>query len=304
MRKKTYTSITFYLIFIFWFIVTQILWVLAFVPDNNSSKFITSAKNICFGSFENGLPDTYGWIKLIITPMIFIITVVIMWYEQFSETIKNIKEKKILKIITILFFIFFLIEVNYFYNNIIQKYEIKKYSLNKKIPLNKGSEYLPDNYPKTNKKIEKFEFVNQSGKIINEDSLKKKITIFTFAFTHCKTICPKLIYTLKKAHNKVKNENIQLIIISIDPWRETVNNLKHSVKQLKLVDNEHYLTGSIEKINDFLNKCNFISSRNENDGDIVHPGIVYILKGKNIIYTFNSPNKEWIISSINKLKLN
>ena len=87
---------------------------------------------------------------------------------------------------------------------------------------------------KKNKKVEDtvwhqlpdFALKNQEGKTVTLDSLKGKIIIADFFFTHCPTICPELTRNMKRMaesiHNGLRvgdktNKQVHFISFSIDP---------------------------------------------------------------------------------------
>ncbi len=48
-----------------------------------------------------------------------------------------------------------------------------------------------------------------------------------FGFTHCSTICPKMMGTLHSLSKSIERPDIKFIFVSIDPIRDTKENLRH-----------------------------------------------------------------------------
>jgi protein SCO1/2 len=100
--------------------------------------------------------------------------------------------------------------------------------------------YLPDLVDTITKKgkrisdtvwhrLNDFSLVNQERKPVTLDSLKGKIIIADFFFTHCPTICPGLTKNMKRLaesiHNGQRvgdrtNKQVHFLSFSIDPERD------------------------------------------------------------------------------------
>ena len=107
--------------------------------------------------------------------------------------------------------------------------------------------YLPDSIVTVTKngkrvndtvwhRLPNFSLTNQEGKTITLDSLKGKIIIADFFFTHCPTICPRLTTNMKRLaesiHNGQRvgdrtNKKVHFLSFSIDPERDSVERLKY-----------------------------------------------------------------------------
>jgi protein SCO1 len=84
-------------------------------------------------------------------------------------------------------------------------------------------------------KVANITLTNQLGNTITLDSLRGKVMVMDFFFTHCGSICPALTANMKKLQDalKVKDDMkrvdtmfVQFISFSIDPERDSVQVLK------------------------------------------------------------------------------
>ncbi len=286
---------------IFWFILTWYfitlgLWLLAFYPMDVNSKWLIAAQSVCFGTLDNGMPDSYGWIKLTSTPMILLFIFFVISKKELIRMKKNIFSSFWGKILTI-----FLIGILFLQITFVVKRTLYAKSISLIFsPDNFGAHNisLPKSYPCTLTKAPFFELINQNGKRFGINDLKGKVVYLTFAFTKCTSICPLLINTVRTALKKSSDPNRVLVIISLDPWRETINNVAHITRNLKLGENEHYLVGKLKEVEKVLDNYNVSRIRDKKDGEIAHPGLVYVLDTKGrIAYTFNSPSSRWLIDA-------
>jgi protein SCO1/2 len=133
--------------------------------------------------------------------------------------------------------------------------------------------YLPDSVVTVTKKgkrvedtawhrVADFSLLNQEGKIVTLDSLRGKIIIADFFFTHCPTICPTLTMNMKKMaesiHNGQRvgdrtNKDVHFLSFSIDPERDSVERLKYWADRFQVNPEQWWLlTGNKKMIYDFV----------------------------------------------------
>jgi len=73
-----------------------------------------------------------------------------------------------------------------------------------------------------------FELVDHSGESFNIARMQGIWSIVFFGFTHCPDICPTTLATLNQTYSKLKDsekERLQIVMISLDPERDTVQKL-------------------------------------------------------------------------------
>ncbi len=133
--------------------------------------------------------------------------------------------------------------------------------------------YLPDSVSTITKKGRKvndtiwhrladFALTNQEGKTVTWDSLKGKIIIADFFFTHCPTICPGLTRNMKRMaesiHNGQRvgdktNKKVHFLSFSIDPERDSVERLKYWADKFQINPEQWWLlTGDKKAIYDMV----------------------------------------------------
>ena len=95
--------------------------------------------------------------------------------------------------------------------------------------------------------IPQFYFTDQNGNAISNETVKGKIYIADFFFTHCPTICPVMIRNMKTLHENTKDIE-ELIIIShtIDPERDSIQRLNEyiSLMDIEPRDDWFFVRGS------------------------------------------------------------
>jgi protein SCO1/2 len=94
-----------------------------------------------------------------------------------------------------------------------------------------------------------FTLTDQNGKPFRLDSLRGKLVLMVFGFTHCPNICPTTLADLASVYRKLPptaQRRLQVLFVSVDPERDTPRVLKDYVPFF----DEHFigLTGSPEQI--------------------------------------------------------
>jgi len=127
-----------------------------------------------------------------------------------------------------------------------------------------------------------FHFKNQEGKNVSWDSLKGKIVIADFFFTHCPTICPGLTRNMKRMaesiHNGQRvgdrtNKQVHFVSFSIDPERDSVERLKYWADKYQVNPEQWWLlTGDrTEMYNLILNEMKVLAEDGKGiDTNFIH----------------------------------
>jgi len=94
-----------------------------------------------------------------------------------------------------------------------------------------------------------FKYLNQDSVMITSESMKGKIWISDFFFTHCPTICPPMTSQMKRLNellDDLSNE-IQFMSFSIDPKRDTPSRLRTYIGEHGITaSNWQFFTGNEE----------------------------------------------------------
>ncbi|HLD51700.1 MAG TPA: SCO family protein [Sediminibacterium sp.] len=94
--------------------------------------------------------------------------------------------------------------------------------------------------------IPAFEFTNQYGERITNQTVQGKVHVASFIFTRCGSICPKMIHHLKQVATAFENDTSTVLLsYSVTPWIDSVPRLKFFTEENKIGQsyNWHFLTG-------------------------------------------------------------
>lgn len=105
-------------------------------------------------------------------------------------------------------------------------------------------------------KVPGFEFTDQNGQKVNNNTLKGKVYVLEFFFTSCPTICPKMHQSLLNIQNAYYgNPEFGIVSITIDPKHDTPEKLKEYAKDHNVtLKNWFFLTGDKDTIYNLANE--------------------------------------------------
>ncbi len=161
---------------------------------------------------------------------------------------------------------------------------------------------LPENYAQLSHPAPEYNLVDQHAEVITDKTFIGHTVLMTFAFAHCQTVCPTLVSQALVALKELEDLDVKLVVITLDPWRDTPKSLPTLAQKWKLPAQAHVLSGDVSTVNEVLTNYQIATKRNENDGDIVHPALTYVInKSGHIVYKFNNASPKWMVQAVNRL---
>lgn len=291
-------SLAFYLL-LAWLLVSLGWWFFALAPlSATSPEWVAAARAVCFGSLPNGLPEGYGWITLVMTPLLVTTVLVVLWAADLSRDLRWLRSHPEGRLL--LYVLVFVMTASVLWG-VGRVRQVAQASQALSAP-NTTPEELPEHYPRLAQPAPRFQLVDQhGGSLTNEDLLGRPV-VLTFAFAHCQTICPGLVATLKSALEQVPEPRPGLVIITADPWRDTPAALPRLASGWQLGAQDHVLSGEVEQVLAVAEAFEVPLGRNLQNGDVTHPGMAFLLDSEGrLAYRFNDPSARWIVEALERL---
>jgi protein SCO1/2 len=90
-----------------------------------------------------------------------------------------------------------------------------------------------------------FRLITQDGRALALDDLRGKVWVANFFFTSCAGICPIMQANMQKVQEAfARNPRVQLVSVTVDPERDTVQVLDRYARQRGAPSDQwHFLTG-------------------------------------------------------------
>lgn len=98
------------------------------------------------------------------------------------------------------------------------------------------------------KAVPHFEFTNQLGNKVNNETFKDQIYVVDFFFTSCPGICPVMTKNMLRIYEKY--DDIKFVSHSIDQKRDDIPKLKKYAEKIGITNDEkwHFVQGTDEGI--------------------------------------------------------
>lgn len=282
-----------------WTATTMFFWGFAFfhLPDS-TPEWLIRAQSACFGTNESGLPDTYGWMLLVLAPISILLGMLVSLQQELRVGGNYIRSKCLGRKLIVITLALIVAETGWVASRIGKGLEIA-YASYETVD-NSG---LPENYPSSSRPAPDFTLINQDGKAISISKLKGQNILLTFAFAHCSTICPVLVKNSMQAHSSLKENSTELLIVTLDPWRDTLSSLPTMAKKWNLGLHQHVLSGSIKEVEAVIASYGVITQRNTKNGDVVHPALTFVINAEGkLVYTFNGASVNWIVEALTRVQ--
>ncbi len=131
-----------------------------------------------------------------------------------------------------------------------------------------------------------FEFLNQNGEKITQETFRGKIHVMNCFFTICPSLCPKLMTNMNEIQKAFKDDkNVLIASYSVTPDRDSVEVLRNYANINGIIDNKWaLLTGDKKQIYQIARKSYFADENigvQKGENDFLHTEN-FILVDKNL----------------------
>ncbi len=144
-------------------------------------------------------------------------------------------------------------------------------------------------------KVDNISLTNQLGETVSLDSLKGKVIVADFFFTHCPNICPTLTRNMKQLQDALKPKDetkrtdtsfVHFVSFTVDPKRDSAAQLRKYADRFGVnPDRWWLLTGEKKAIYDFaLNELKMgIADGEGADSNFIHTQKMVLLDKEHVV---------------------
>ena len=156
--------------------------------------------------------------------------------------------------------------------------------------------------------IPDFEFVNQYGEKVTNETIEGKIAVVDYFFTTCQGICLKMSSQMMVVQEKFRNDsNVIILSHTVNPKTDSVEVLADYAKQYGAIKGKwHLLTGSKKELYDMARSGYYITAM-EGDGgpdDFIHSEkFVLIDKKKRIRGFYDGTDPKDVLRLVDEIKV-
>jgi cytochrome oxidase Cu insertion factor (SCO1/SenC/PrrC family) len=285
--------------FFAWFAITVTWWTLAFAPLAAPPAWLERTRAVCFGTLPNGLPDTWGWMLLLLGPLSLLSFLVAVWGADLADGLARLACRAtgwmLLAplVLTLGGGIFWVGD------------RVAAATRAASVFGEENAEPLPAAYPRGSDPAPPLPLVDQHGTAFDLAALRGHPVLLTFAYGHCQIVCPALVHRLRAAFQAWPGSPPGLVVVTLDPWRDTPGALPSLARTWKLdtLPGARVLSGPVATVEAVIHAYGIGAARDETTGDITHPGLILVLDSEGrVAYRFLDPPVAWLVEAVRRLE--
>ncbi|MDH5235622.1 MAG: SCO family protein [Gemmatimonadota bacterium] len=251
--------------------ITVSWWALALWPLDPATApaWLTLTREVCFGSSPTGLPNAGGWLLLVGQPLGMLIVLLAVWGREVRAGLGLVTTRAAGQLAvgaTAAVLVAGLGGVVW-----------RVRSAGAQPFVSSPTEATAGQLTRVNDPAPAFALVDQSGATVTLEQFRGRPVILTFAYAHCETVCPLVVSDVLLARSRLVEEDPAVLIMTLDPWRDTPGRLASMAEAWGATGDVHVLSGAPEAVERALNAWRVPRVRNERTGDLIHPALVYII---------------------------
>jgi len=253
------------------FAITAAWWALALWPVHTAPGWLERTRYVCFGINESGLPDAAGWIGLLGGPLGMLAILVVGWSDALWSLARRARNSRVIGVT--------LAGLALGSATLIVGAAVRVRDARVSL-LPPDAEIAPAGLRRLDRDPPPLTLVTQAGDSLDIRRLKGRPVLVTFAFAHCSTVCPLIVTQALNAQAALRGtpDEPGLVIVTLDPWRDTPSRLPSIARAWRLPDdNAWVLSGSVAQVEAALDAWSVPRSRDHTTGDVTHPSLVYII---------------------------
>ena len=272
--------------------ITASWWALALWPVTATAPdWLLRTREVCFGSTADALPDAGGWLLLVGQPIGMVGLLAAVWGADLRAgmTLAMSRVAGQLAVGTVLALLvagLWTVAVR------VSTADMEAFST--------GAAEMATHLSRVNDVAPALALTDQRGQAISLASFRGRPVIVTFAYAHCETVCPLVVSDALTAQRLV-DDVPGVLIVTLDPWRDTPGRLASIAKLWGLEGDAHVLSGAPDEVERTLNAWRIPRVRNEQTGAISHPSMVYVIGGDGRIAYVVSGNAGAIAAAVRAL---
>ena len=249
--------------------ITASWWALALWPvGSDAPDWFLRTRDVCFGARANTLPDTAGWLVLIGQPIGMIALLIAVAGAELRAGLGLLTSRVGGQLAA----------------GVVLATVVAGLAATAVRVRTAGAESFSTRtsdaaaqLTRVNDVAPAMSLIDQSGRTLTLASFRGRPVLVTFAFGHCATVCPLAVADVLAAQRSIENPPPVVLVITLDPWRDTPDRLPSIAESWNLRADAHLLSGSPDDVERALNSWRVPRTRNQKTGDIVHPRIVYVV---------------------------
>jgi cytochrome oxidase Cu insertion factor (SCO1/SenC/PrrC family) len=277
-------------------IITAAWWALALWPLTAATpEWLVRTREVCFGATRSALPNAGGWILLIGEPIGLVAVLVVVWGEALREGLRAAAARPLGRVILAGAALGLAGGLAAAARLVA---EVRGEAFSVRPPTDLAAAVAAG---RVDDKAPTLRLVDQHGDSVSLEQFRGRPVIVTFAFGHCTTVCPLTVQAARLAARRLSGKRAVLLVVTLDPWRDTEPRLPYLAGRWELGESMHLLSGAADEVERTLSRWRVPRARNPATGDITHPSMVYVIGPDGRIAYALDPDPGIIVEAVDEL---
>lgn len=249
--------------------ITAGWWSLALWPlGAGAPEWIVVTREICFGASHTGLPHAGGWLLLIGEPIGMFAVLYVVWGDDLRAGLARLHRGLPGRLATGLVVLLAVSGIFAAARRVASAAGVgaaESFSISTPLPRRGAVAAAP------------LALTDQHGAPTRLADFRGNWVMVTFAFGHCEDICPVIVQHARNARRDEGAAHIPLLVVTLDPWRDTPDRLASIAAAWELDSTDRVLSGSVEDVNAALDAWRIPRQRDLTTGDVMHGSTIVLV---------------------------
>lgn len=251
-------------------LITAAWWALALWPAGDAAPaWLLLTREVCFGTADTGLPNAGGWLVLMGQPLSMLLVLFAAWGREVRAGLQAVAERASGQLALGATAALLVVGV--------AGVAVRVRVADARPFASSRAEAIAGQLNRLNDTPRPLALVDQWGRTVSLEQFRGRPVLVTFAFANCETVCPLIVNDVLNARDKLPDHDPVILIVTLDPWRDTPSRLPAIATQWGVTGDAHILSGPPETVERTLNAWRIPRVRNERTGDLSHPSLVYVV---------------------------
>lgn len=247
--------------------VTASWWALALWPlPATTPVWLARAREVCFGNTGQGLPSVGGWVLLVGEPVGMLAILFVVWGDAVQEGLRALRGHLSGRLLLAASAVGLLSGAAWAAERVREAREAESFDVRSGAGMERLDEAAPP-----------LRLIDQAGDTIAPSGYAGRPVVVAFAYGHCETVCPVIVRDLVSAVNQLGASAPEVLIVTLDPWRDTPARLGSIARAWGLPSGVHVLSGEVRAVERTLDAWQVPRTRDPASGELTHSRLAYLL---------------------------